>query len=390
MPLTKTKVETAKPLQKPYKLTDERGLFLLVSPNSGKYWRFKYYFDGKEKLLSFGIYPDVSLADARAKRDDARKLVANHVDPHVVKQAQKMANSVSANTFEAIAREWFMKFSLAWVSGYSNKVIRRLESFVFPWLKGKVITDITPVELLMVLRRIEVKGALDTARRVRQYCGQIFRYAMATGRAERDPSQDLQGAIPRPKVKHYASLVEQKAIGQLLRTMDGYEGSVIVRAALQLAPLFFVRPGELRQAEWSEIDFDTAEWRITAEKMKMRSPHIVPLARQALVILKDLQPLTGHGRYLFSSLRGASRPMSENTVNAAGYSKEQITGHGFRSMASTLLNEQGWNRDAIERQLAHSEHNSIRAAYNYAEYLPERRKMMQHWADFLDQLKQNI
>ena len=254
------------------------------------------------------------------------------------------------------------------------------------------ISKITPSELLSVLRRIESRGAIETAHRLQQTCGQVFRYAVVTGRADRDPTNDLRGALQPVRKRHYASITEPTAIADLLKSIGGYEGSFITKCALQLAPLVFVRPGELRRAEWTEINFNTEEWRIPAEKMKMRCLHIVPLSKQTISILKELHPLTSSGKYLFPSVKSLSRPMSENTINAAlrrlGYSKEEMTGHGFRSMASTLLNEQGWNRDAIERQLAHSERNSIRAAYNYAEHLPERRKMMQTWADYLDKLRE--
>jgi integrase len=393
MHLTDTKLRNVKPRDKAYKLADEKGLFLLIMPNGAKYWRFKYRFAGKEKLLAIGVYPDVSLAEARNKRDEARKLLASDTDPSVVKQMGKMTAKLSAeNSFEAIAREWFSKHSVKWVESHRDDIIRRLERDVFPWMGKKPIADITPPELLSVLRRIESRGVIETAHRLQQTCGQIFRYAVATGRAERDPTHDLKGALQPKRKRHYASITDPKVISDLLKSLLDYQGSFVTQCALQLAPYVFVRPGELRKAEWSEINFDTAEWRIPAHKMKMRSLHIIPLSKQALSILKELQALTGREKYLFPSIRTSSRPMSENTINAAlrrlGYTKEEMTGHGFRSMASTLLNEQGWNRDAIERQLAHSERNSVRAAYNYAEHLPERRKMMQAWADYLDKLRQ--
>ncbi|MEB0165111.1 tyrosine-type recombinase/integrase, partial [Glaciimonas sp. CA11.2] len=286
--------------------------------------------------------------------------------------------------------EWFSKYAPNWVASHSDKIIRRLERDIFPWLGSRPISEISAPELLDVLRRIEKRGAIETAHRAHQNCGQIFRYAIATGRAERDPSGDLKGAIPPSKEKHHPSITEPKAVGELLRCIGGYTGSFVTKCALQLAPLLFVRPGELRKAEWSEINLDTAEWRIPAEKMKMRAVHIVPLSIQAVAILNEIMPLTGKGKYVFPGARTNGRPMSENTVNGAlrrlGYGSDDMTGHGFRSMASTLLNEQGWNRDAIERQLAHAERDSIRAAYNYAEHLPERRKMMQAWADYMDGL----
>lgn len=391
MPLTDTALRNAKPKDKPYKLADEKGLFLLVHPNSGKYWRFKYRYDGKEKLLALGVYPDVSLKDARERRDNARKQVAADIDPSQHRKAIKAARAASAeNSFEVVAREWFGKHSPNWAKSHSDKIIRRFENDVFPWIGGRPVAEITAPELLTVARRIESRGTLDTAHRAMQNCGQVFRYAIATGRAERDPSGDLRGALPPVKQKHYATITEPKAIGELLRAIAGYQGSFVAKCALRLAPLLFVRPGELRKAEWSEFNLDAAEWRIPAARMKMREQHIVPLSTQAVAILRELHPLTGHGRYVFPGARTNGRPMSENTINAAlrrlGYQGNEMTGHGFRSMASTVLNEQGWHRDAIERQLAHAERNAVRAAYNYAEHLPERRRMMQAWADYLEAL----
>lgn len=392
MPLTDTAVRNAKPKEKAYKLADEKGLFLLVHTNGSKYWRFKYRFDGKEKLLALGVYPDVSLKDARDKRDSARKqLAVDKIDPGHHRKAHKTARAASAaNSFEVVAREWFAKYSPNWVKSHSDKILRRLERDIFPWIGNRAISEISAPELLTTLRRIESRGAIETAHRAHQNCGQIFRYAIATGRAGRDITYDLRRAIPPAKAKHHASIVDPKAIGGLLRAIDGYQGSLITKCALKLAPLSFVRPGELRKAEWTEFNLDVAEWRIPAARMKMREQHIVPLSSQAIAILKELHPLTGNGRYVFPGARTNGRPMSENTVNAAlrrlGYAGDQMTGHGFRSMASTLLNEQGWHRDAIERQLAHAERDAVRAAYNYAEHLPERKRMMQAWADYLDGL----
>jgi integrase len=392
MPLTDIAVRNSKPELKPRKLADEKGLFLLIHSNGSKYWRMKYRFGGKEKLLALGVYPDVSLAQARQRRDDARKLLANQVDPGVYKQEAKRASrEMAMNSFEAVGREWYAKHSPNWAATHGSKIIRRLERDIFPWIGSWPIMDITPYVLLTTLRRIESRGALETAHRALQNCSQVFRYAVATGRAERDPSGDLRGALPPAKGRHHASITDPVAIGELMRLLEGYQGSFVTKCALQLAPLLFVRPGELRRAEWSEINLDKAEWRIPGEKMKMKAVHIVPLCVQAVTILKDLQALTGDRKYVFPGVRTPTRPMSENTINAAlrrlGYAKEELTGHGFRSMASTLLNEHGWNRDAIERQLAHAERDSVRAAYNYAEHLVERRKMMQEWADYLDSLK---
>lgn len=391
MPLTDIEVRTAKPREKPYKLSDEKGMYLEVMPTGAKYWRLKYRHIGKEKRLALGVYPEVSLKDARTKRDTARSLIADGLDPSAQKKAAKAAAVTRATSnFENVAREWFSKHSPSWASSHADKIIRRLERDVFPWLGRRPIAEITAPELLTVLRRIESRGAVETAHRAQQNCGQIFRYAIATGRAERDPSADLRGALPPTKERHHPSITDPKAIAGLLRAIEGYTGSYVTKCALRLAPLLFVRPGELRKAEWHEISLENAEWRIPAEKMKMRAVHIVPLSKQTVAILQELKPLTGNGRYVFPGARTGSRPMSENTVNAAlrrlGYGSDDMTGHGFRSMASTLLNEQGWNRDAIERQLAHAERDSVRAAYNYAEHLPERRKMMQAWADYLHNL----
>ena len=388
--LTDPSTRNAKPKEKSYKLTDEKGLFLLVNPNGSKWWRYDYRLGGKRKTLSIGVYPEISLKVAREKREEARRMIRSGIDPSQAKKAQKASNS-GTDSFETIAREWFEKFSPTWSASHGERIIRRLERDIFPWLGKKPIKEILAPDLLSVLRRIEERGAVETAHRASQNCGQVFRYAVATGRAERDPTGDLKGAIPPTKQTHHASITDPREIGALLRAIDAYEGGLIVRCALRLAPLVFVRPGELRKAEWVEIIWDKAEWVIPAARMKMREKHVVPLSRQALEILKELQPLTGEGKYLFPSPRTSDRPMSDNAILSAlrrmGYTGDQMTGHGFRSMASTLLNEQGWHRDAIERQLAHAERDSIRAAYNYAQHMPERRRMMQSWADYLDGLK---
>ena len=392
MPLTDTAIRNAKPGDKSRKLHDGYGMYLLVTKAGKKWWRIDYRFAGKRQTLSLGTYPDVSLLKARQKRDDIRDQVAASIDPSVHRKIQKSTQAMqAANSFEAVAREWFAKNAPGWVETHADKIIRRLEKDIFPWLGARPIADITAPELLAVVRRIEHRGVLETAHRALQNCGQVFRYAVATGRAERDHSQDLRGALPPYRGPHHASITDPKMIGQLLRVIDGYQGSFVTMCALRLAPLTFVRPGELRRAEWIEFDLDAGEWRIPASKMKMRDPHIVPLSIQALAVLRELQPLTGEGRYLFPSTRTLSRPMSENTVNAAlrrlGYAKDEMTGHGFRSMASTTLHEQGWPTDVIERQMAHAERNNVKAAYNHAQHLPERRRMMQAWADYLDALK---
>ena len=391
MPLTDTAIRNAKSKERLYKLFDEKGLYLLVN-KVGKYFRFDYRYAGKRKTLALGVYPDVKLAEARKKRDEARKLLQNGVDPaQYRKETKAMQKQQAANSFEAVAREWFTKYNHIWTEGHSRTIISRLELNIFPWLGTRSVASITAPELLAALRRIEKRGALETAHRVKQICGQVFRYAIATGRAERDPSADLRGALPPTKPKRMSTITDPKQIGELLRAIDGYEGHLITICALRLAPLVFVRPGELRQAEWQEIDFERAEWKIPAGKMKMRSPHIVPLSTQAVEILREIEPLTNKGRYVFPSLRTAERPMSNNTILAAlrrlGYAKEEMSGHGFRAMASTVLHEQGWPSDIIERQLAHAERNSIKAAYNHAQHLPKRRKMMQAWADYLEGLK---
>ena len=393
MPITHVAIVNAKPREKPYRLFDGRGLYLEVAPSGGRWWRFKYRFNGKEKRLSLGVYPDVSLKEAREHLDEVRRKLKGGIDP-AEERKSKSAISDSpplGDTFETVAREWFAKHSPAWAPGHGDKIIRRLELNIFPWLGAKPIADIKPLELLGVVQRIEQRGANETAHRALQNCGRVFRYAVATGRAERDITRDLLAALAPVVERHHASIVDPKAVGALLRAIDGYAGSLVVRCALRLAPLVFVRPGELRMAEWAEFNLDEGEWRIPAARMKMRAPHFVPLSTQAVEILRELHPLTGNQRFVFPGERSRDRPMSNNTVNAAlrrlGYSNEQMTGHGFRSMASTLLNEQGWHPDAIERQLAHQEQNEIRAAYNYAKHLPERRKMMQAWSDYLYRLR---
>lgn len=391
MALTATSIKNARAEAKPLKLFDGGGLYLLVNPNGSRWWRFKYRYLGKEKLLSFGTFPDISLKDARERRDEARKQLAAGIDPGEHRKARKSALAERGeNSFEVVAREWFGKYSPKWAPGHSDKIIRRLERDIFPWLGGRPIADIKAAELLATLRRIEGRGAIETAHRAQQNCSQVFRYAVATGRAERDPTGDLRGALTPVTERHHASITDPRRVGELMRAIEGYRGSFITKCALRLAPLVFVRPGELRKAEWAEFDLDNAQWRIPAARMKAREQHIVPLSKQAVAILRELHPLTGEKLYVFPGVRSAGRAMSENTVNAAlrrlGYAKDEMTGHGFRSMASTLLNEQGWHRDAIERQLAHAERNDVRAAYNFAQHLPERRRMMQAWADYLDRL----
>jgi integrase len=391
MPLTHVQIVNAKPRDKAFRLFDGRGLYVEISPSGGRWWRFKYRIDGKEKRLSFGVYPDVSLKEAREKLEDARKRLAAGHDPGELRKADEPAPVEKvADTFEAIAREWFALNSPKWAPGHGDKIIRRLELNIFPWLGKHPIGEIKASELLTALRRIEGRGAHETAHRALQNCGRVFRYAVVTDRADRDITRDLSGALAPVIEQHHATITDSRAVGALLRAIQGYQGSIVTQCALRLAPLVFVRPGELRKAEWSEMDFEKSDWRIPAQRMKMKAPHLVPLSHQAVEILRELQPLTGRGRFVFSGEIDKNRPMSDNTILAAlrrlGYSTTEMTGHGFRSMASTLLNEQGWNPDAIERQLAHAERNAIRAAYNYADYLPERRQMMQSWADYLERL----
>ena len=394
MPLTDTAVRNAKPRVKPVKLFDERGLFLIVTPAGGKWWRFRYSFDGKEKLLALGTYPDVSLASARDRRDQARTLLTVGTDPGEQRKAEKATRAgLAANTFEVIGREWYAKVAPTLADTTKEKIIRRLEVDAFPVIGNRPIASLTAADLIRVIERIEQRGSVDIARRVHNYIGRVFRYAVGRGLATRDPSRDieLKDILPPADVRHHASVTDPKEAGGLLRAIEGFTGAVATRCALRLAAVVFVRPGELRHAEWTEFDFDKAEWRIPAGKMKMKEQHIVPLSAQAVAVLREIQAVTGRGRYVFPSERGGARPMSENTINAAlrrmGYAKEEMTGHGFRSMASTLLHELGLPHAAIERQLAHGERNKVSAAYNFAEYLPERRKMMQQWADYLDTLK---
>ena len=393
MPLTDTAVRNAKPDNtKTLRLKDERGLYLEIPPRGGKWWRLRYWIAGKENRLSLGVYPDISLKDARERRDEARRQIARGIDPSAVRKGIAAEQQATCETFQLIAEEWHTKFRHTWADNTAKTVIERLQKDIFPYIGARPIREITPPELLAVVRRIESRGAVETARRDLQKCGEIFRYALATGRAERDIAADLRGAIAPPKKRHFASIHEPKDIGELLRAIDGYQGSPVTRCALQLAPLTFVRPGELRHAEWSEIDLEAGEWRIPAARMKMREKHIVPLSRQALDVLRELHPITGGGLYVFPGARSATRPMSENAVLAAlrrmGYEKGEMTGHGFRSMASTILHEQGWLSDVVERQLAHGDRNKVRASYNFAQHLDKRREMMQAWANYLDTLRE--
>jgi len=398
LPLTDVAVKNAKPQDKAFKLSDGGGLFLEVLPTGGKSWRMKYRIDGREKRIVFGLWPDISLKQARQRRAEARSLVAQGIDPGAKRKQDKTAAKVQAvedaNTFEVVARDWHAKQVKAWSESHAVRVLGRLEQHLFPAFGNVPITKLRAPDILPTLREIEARGNNETAKRLRQYCEAVFAFAISTGVAERNVGADLRGALAPCRSKNRPAIIDPKGVAQLLRAIDGYQGSPVVLAALRLAPLVFVRPGELRQAEWSEIDLDAEDgprWSIPAEKMKMRRDHIVPLSTQAVEIVTDLFSLTGNNRYLFPCNRTNGRPMSNMALNAAlrrlGYEQGEMCAHGFRAMASTLLNELCWNSDLIERQLAHAERNSIRAAYNRAEYLPERRKMMQAYADYLDKLK---
>lgn len=385
----------AKPQTKAYKIADGKGLYLLVNPNGGKLWRYDYAHEGKRKTLSLGAYPEITLAEARNRHSEARRLLAAGVDPMAERKAGKTARKeAEKNSFEAVALEYFAVRGKDWSERYRRRMSTDMERDIFPWIGAKPIKDIAAPELLKLFRGIVARGAEETARRARESCGAVFRYGMATGRNDTDPTQALKGALPTANPKNHATITEPKAVGELLRAIVGYQGLPTVRCALSLAPLVFLRPGELAQAEWAEFDLDGGEWRIPGERMKMKGKHIVPLSRQAVAILREVHPLTGAGRYVFPGARDKARPMNRETVRAAlvrmGYGPDSdtpMTAHGFRGMASTLLHEQGWPSDMIERQLAHAERNKIKAAYNHAEHLPERRKMMQAWADYLDGLK---
>lgn len=393
MPLTDIAIRNAKPGVKPVKMFDESGLFVIVTPSGGKWWRFKYRFEGKEKLLSLGTYPEVSLKDARERRDASRKLLADNIDPSDNRKAVKVANAErAANSFEIVAREWLSKNEHTWATNHHGRILQRLVNDIFPYLGKRPIADITPVELLKVIRRIEERGVLETAHRALANCSQVFRYGVATGRAERDPSGDLRGALASTKNKqtHFAAITDPKEVGALLRALDGYDGTAVVKAALQLAPLVFVRPGELRAAEWADIDLKNAEWRFVVTKTN--TPHIVPLSKQAVEILQELQPRTGDGKYVFPSPRSNQRPMSDNAILSAmrrmDIGKDVMSGHGFRAMARTILDEVlGERIDLIEHQLAHAVKDPNGRAYNRTSHLPERKRMMQRWADYLDTLR---
>jgi integrase len=390
--LSDAKARNAKPRTRPYKISDGEGLFLLIMPSGSKYWRLKYFFAGKEKLLALGVYPEIELADARIRRAEARKVLAAGKDPgEAKKEASRLAILKSANSFEAVAREWFEKRKHEWASSSAETMLDRLERHIFPKLGLRPVADITAPDVLAMLRAVENRGTLHTARRVMQLCGQIFMYAIATGRAERNPVPDLRGALGTPVVKH-RSYLQAAELPAYLTKLETYDGSRQTKLALRLLLLTFVRTIELRGSRWSEIDWDKAEWRIPVERMKMKELHIVPLSSQAIAVLRDLEKLSDKRQYIFPNEHNPATFMSENTMLYALYRMgyhSRATGHGFRSTASTILNEHGFRADVIERQLAHNERDSVRAAYNHAQYLPERREMMQWWADYLDEVASN-
>ena len=389
--LTDTKLRALKPKPTVYRMADAGGLCIEIRPTGAKLWRYRYRAGQKANMIGLGEYPAMSLQEARRERDKQRDLLVSGGNPSVARKQERLrAQAEVDNAFEAVAREWLAKQG-AWSEATLAKAEALLATWAFPWIGRRPMRSITVADMLDLLRRPEAQNKIETAQRLKQRCGQIFRYGIPTGRCDRDPTADLRGVLKTVKTKHRASLTERSQVGGLLRAMEGYGGGFVTLCALRLSALTFVRPGELRHWEWSEISEEGTEWRIPGPKMKMKEPHIVPLSKQAQAVLAELRPVTGQGTYVFPSVRGGKRPMSENTVTLAlrvlGYSGDDMTAHGFRSMASTLLNEEGWNRDWVERQLAHAERDKIRGAYNYAEYLPDRRRMMQAWADLLDILR---
>lgn len=391
MPLSDTSCKNAKPkLDKPYKLTDAKGLYLLINKNGGKWWRFDFRFDGKRKTISMGTYPEISLKAARLKRDEARELIAKNIDPGLTRKLEKAGSK--ENTFQAVAEEFLISNAHKWSASHQLHIKQCYERDVFPWIGSRPLKDLTAIEVLNTLRRIVDRGSLEVAARTKQFIGQAIRYGIVTGRAERDVTQDLRGALPSPVKGHYNAIIESKALAELLRDIDDYKGSLVVRTALQIQPMLFARPANLVMIEWDELDLETGQWVIPAEKMKVRDRHIVPLSTQAVSLLQDIQPLTGNKQYVFANNQGKNKTghISRETPGAIlrrmGYAGVH-TFHGFRTTASTILHEQGYHSDMIERQLAHAERNAVKAAYCHAEYLPERKKMMQAWSDYLEGLK---
>lgn len=393
MSLTEVTAKNAKPADRDYKLSDEKGLYLLVKMNGAKYWRVKYRFARKEKTLSLGVYPEISLKKARQDRDEARLQLSRGIDPSQLKQSRKsQLIEAHAHSFQGVAMEWFNTTRPRWTKATADKQLWILEKNLFPWLGTLPISDIKPPQVLKALRKTESRGAIETAHRAKQVAGQVFRYAVAAGIIDSDPTRDLKGALATRKTRHHAALTDPVQIGELLRVIDGYEGTYIVRTLLALTPMLFQRPGEIRQMEWTEIDFDKKLWEIPAHKMKMGEAHIVPLSRQAIALLKDIQPITGWGQYVFSNERRRRNPASDGTVNKAlrnlGFTKHQMTAHGFRAMARTLLDEVlEYPPYLIEQQISHTVKDPLGRAYNRTAHLPQRKKMMQAWADYLDVLK---
>ncbi len=409
MALTDAAILAAKATEKPYKLFDGGGLYLLINPDGSRWWRVKYRYAGREKLVSVGVYRPgqpghVGAKEAREQLDAIKRQLRDGIDPGAARKAEKAARiDRAAGAFELIAREWHAKQTPTWSADYADKELRQLVLHVFPTIGERPIAELTSRDLLDVLQKIEAKGRAETAHRVRRSLSAIMRYAVLTHRVDTDPSAALKGALAPVPNNHFAAITEPKKAGALLRAIRGYDGTTVTRCALELAALTFVRPGELRAARWDEFAFDLADppkgkkpqhpepqWRIPAERMKMRRQHLVPLSSQAVAVLRELHKVTGPDGFVFPSIRSKAKCMSENTINAAlrgmGYAQDEMTGHGFRHMASTLLHERGYRSEWIERQLAHADANAIRARYNYAEHLPERRRMMQEWADYLDGL----
>lgn len=393
MALTALEVRSAKGRERPYKVGDSGGLYLFVQPSGQRYWRLGYRWAGKQQTMALGVYPEVGLADARSKRDSVRKILADGKNPVSVAKEEALAAKLAEQiTFRVVAGEWYSKCEREGRADITLQKQKWLLEFAYPQLGDRPINRISAHEVYEVLRGVEAKGHYETARRLRGTCGQVFRYAVATARAERDVCADLRGALIRPKVRHLAAITKPAEVGELMCAIDGFDGYRVTHVALRLAPHLFVRPGELRHAEWAEFDFDERVWAISADKMKMRRPHYVPLSRQALAIIDEIKPVSGKGRYLFPCQGKRDRPMCENTLNLAlqrlGYGGSRMTTHGFRSMASTLLNEtRQWSADAIERQLAHIDANAVRRIYARGEYWDERIQMMQAWSDYLDKLR---
>ncbi|MNC14468.1 putative prophage CPS-53 integrase [compost metagenome] len=391
MPLTDLEIRRSKPREKSYTLNDGNGLSLLIEPNGSKGWRFRYRFDGKPKMISLGTYPDVTLNDARLKRDDARKQVAGGVNPSDVRKGDKLAKQGrNENTFEAIAREWYAKRIDRWSESYGEEMMKTFEADVFPIIGRRPIADIKPMELMAVLSKLDERGATEKLRKVRQRCGEVWRYAIVTGRADYNPAPDLASAFAPHKKEHYAFLASDE-LPDFFRTLNTYSGSSVVKLAMRLQVLTGLRPGELRQGEWAEIDFDKRLWEVPPARMKKRRPHCVPLSDQAIAILEQLRLITGNYRFIFPGRIQHSKPMSEMAMNVLirriGYAG-RVTGHGFRHTMSTILHEQGYNTAWIETQLAHVDKNSIRGTYNHAQYLDGRREMLQWYADYMDSLEQ--